>query len=267
MFFKFILTFFLAVSFYFSHSQLPDSVNANDLEYLRFGLRYDRFSNDLSDWVTGTVSYRFQRNTFQFIPSLTLSERFDRTGLLAEIDVYKKFANKDYLNIAGGVSTSSIFPTRRATIEYFNPFGKWEHSVGVTYTHFTNFGDLFTVIASLSKYHGNWLSTLRLYVAFQPDEQLNNLSFYNENRYYVSDNSYFSFSLRYGFDTNFISVIDNSDALITAPSVLYGVGLGYNSVIKNYMQWKLTAEWSRYDFEVFDRYQYSLSLYLTRFQK
>jgi len=263
VFFSTVLVLFLSFSF----GQLPDSIKANELSHLRFGLRYDLFSQGLSDWTTGSIEYNFSRNSFQLIPRLTFSNRFDRTGLLAGFDIFKTFANRDYLNASGAIATSSIFPTRRATVHYFNPFGKWENSVGLSFTHFTNFGDFFTVIAGLSRYYSNWLSTVRTYLAIQPEQQINNLSFYNENRCYLTNYSYFSFSFRYGFDSNFISVIDNSDLEDTVSSVLYGAGLTYNSPVKKYFQWKLQMEWSRNDFELFERDQYTLSLFLTKFQK
>ncbi len=230
-------------------------------EYYRAGYTFDVFDDQLSDWHTGYVGIKISNEIWQFLPGINVGQRFDQTGINIQTETYRSFSNKDYLQIDLDYSPDAIFPTFRAGIEYYNPFGEWEHSLGVRYLKFETTGALVLVSKSLSKYYGNNLSIIRLNGAWAFDGgDFTNYGAFLQHRYYFSDSKYLAFFGSYGFDTSLILVGDNASISSNDP-YLVSLGAKYETDFNKRKKWQFIYTWTRYDFQVTERNQHTLSVF------
>ncbi len=244
----------------FSSAQQRDSTFYS---YTKIGYEYDFFNQQLNDWHNLTAEVKFERNQFTFLPRLTLANRFDQSSFLFESDFYKSFDNRDYIMAGFGLSPGSIFVKNQLTLEYFNPFGKWEHSIGLRWMNFENTGSLGVITGSLSRYYGSFLTSLRGNFAYGfKEDNFNNFAIILTHRYYFSDSGYIGLLGAYGYDPNLILISDQNIDLSGKPDQLT-LGASLHTSNNKNKQWTLSYQWINYDFVVYERQQHSISLFIT----
>ncbi len=232
-------------------------------EYTKLGYRLDLFDQTLSDWQSGILEMKFKGQAWTLLPRLTLSNRFDQFGWMLEQDIYIEFKNEDYLYLDGAFSPDRIFPQGKLGVEYNNPFGTWEHAIGVRWMRFDQTGSVGLLTASLSKYYGSWLTSLRGVGAYGFEtNQFANYAVILSHRYYLSDIEYAGLNASYGYDPSVIVLLDNSGSVKGNPSQLT-LGVTYHSDYKNRLRWNASYEWTRYDFVSNERIQHTLRLFFT----
>lgn len=232
-------------------------------ESVRLGYRYHFFDSQLADWHDSFIGLKFQKDAWTVLPSMTLARRFEKNSIYLEGDVYRTLKNEDYLNMGGGWSPGEIFVRQQLYFEYYNPFGKWEHSVGVRWMNFSGTGDLGVLTASLSRYYGAMLTSLRLNGAFGlNDTDYTNYTIILSHRYYLGDVKYIGLRGSYGFDNNLILLGDRNNQSSSDASQ-YTIGMEYNSNRKKRSEIKFAYDWTHYSFEFIDRNQHTLSIYFT----
>ena len=238
-------------------------VDSTFYSYTKIGYEYDFFFEQLSDWHNLTAEAKFQKEGFTFLPRITLGQRFDQSSFLLESDFYKSFENKDYVMAGFGLSPGSIFVKNQLTAEYYNPFEKWEHSIGLRWMNFDNTGSLGILTGSISRYYGSFLTSIRGNFAYGfKEDKFNNYSVILTHRYYFSDSGYIGLLGAYGYDPNLIIISDQSFVTDSKPNQVT-IGASLVSTTKKNKQWTVSYQWTHYDFIVSKRQQHAISLYLT----
>ncbi len=233
------------------------------LEHVKAGYRVDLF-DQLSNWNGGHVELQFKRDSLILIPRVTLANRFERTGVFSELEVYKLFRNGDYLSLDFGFSPDVIFPNFKAGIEYYNPFSTWEHSVGVRLLRFDGVGNVGVLTASLSKYHGSFLSILRGNLAYsEQSAQFTNFGGLFQERYYLSDVSYVGLYAAYGYDPSILILSQNEGISTGKNPYQYTIGGLYQSRYFKRFAFTLSYEYTGYEFVNFRRSQHTISIVVT----
>ena len=231
--------------------------------YTKLGYEYSFFNQQLSDWHNLTAEVKFKKNNFTLIPRLTFANRFDQSSFLLESDFYKSFENKDYIMAGFGLSPGSIFVKNHLVLEYFNPFGKWEHSIGLRWMNFENTGSLGVITGSLSRYYGPFLTSIRGNFAYGfTEDNFNNFAVILTHRYYYSDSGYIGLLGAYGYDPKLVLISDQTIEISGKPDQLT-LGASLNSTTRKNKQWTISYQWINYDFVVSQRQQHSISLFLT----
>lgn len=260
--FGFLAVFLLSLPFHIL-AQDADQ-NTPVYQWVKVGYQHDLFDKALSDWNSGIVEAKFEKDSWSVLPRLTLTNRFDQFGWQLETDVYKKFKNKDYLYLDGGFSPDPIFPRAKLGAEYYNPFGgSWEHSVGVRWMNFHSGKNIGLITASLTKYYGKWLSSVRGIGAYGFDSnEFANYAVVLNQRYYFTDAKYLGLSGSYGYDPSLIVLIDNSGTTKGNPSQL-SFAINFQSDFNQRRRWNAAYEWTRYDFVTSERIQHTIKLFFT----
>lgn len=106
------------------------------------------------------------KHTMSFGPVSLRAARGDRFGLTdeqVELELYPRITPRSYAYLDAGYSPHArLYPRSRFGAEWFQGFGRgYEASLGYRRLNFANAADIAT--ASLSKYHGDWLFTIRGY--------------------------------------------------------------------------------------------------------
>ncbi len=94
---------------------------------------------------------------------LAHATRFDLDDDQVELEAYPRFGAETYAYLSGGYSPHArLYPRSRFGAELYQAFGSgFEGSAGYRRLNFTDAANVYT--ASLSKYAGNWLFTVRGY--------------------------------------------------------------------------------------------------------
>lgn len=237
--------------------------------YAKFGYSFDVFTGGISNWHTGLLELKFQKEGWQFLPGATFSNRFDQNGLLTKLDIYKSFDNNDYMLFDMGFSPNSIFPNSKLGVEYYNPFGMWEHSVGVRWLSFDQTGDLGLLTASLSRYYGAFLTILRLNAATGlAGSDLFSFGGLLQHRYYLSNKQYLGLLASYGYDASLFVIQDNVGFVPGEENPYqFTLGLDYRSATRNEKTWNFQYKWTHYNFIAFQRNQHTVGIFLTLHSK
>lgn len=229
------------------------------------GYTFDTFDKQLSNWHTGRVELNFKNDQWTLLPRLSLANRFDQSGFMLEGDAYRHLRNKDYLYFNAGFSPSDIFVQTRISAEYFNPFQKWEHSIGMRWMTFKETAALGVLTGSISRYYGAHLSSLRLNGAygFERNDFVNYALQYS-HRYYLGDIKYIGFNASYGYDTNLLLISDQSGLTRDNPD-LFSLGVSYQSDRNRNKQFSVGYGFTRYNFVRYNRLQHSISFSISLF--
>lgn len=126
------------------------------------GATYDDFE-DSDAWREGELTVK---KNFAFGAALVRAVHGSRFGLdddQIELELYPKFGTKSYAFLNVGYSPHArLYPRSRFGAEFFQGFGSgFEGSIGYRRLNFPEAANLYT--ASLSKYSGDWLFTVRGY--------------------------------------------------------------------------------------------------------
>jgi YaiO family outer membrane protein len=154
---------------------------------------YTRVS-DLDDpWRTTSLEYSQRTRHATLIGRVNDADRFGRFGRQFEADIYPKFGKGTYAYMNYGVSSDSIFPTRRYGAELHRSVGGgFELSAGGRFLDFRPpYVKIYT--GSVSKYAGNWLFTFRPYFTRKRAESSRSLHLM-ARRYFATADSYVSLS-------------------------------------------------------------------------
>lgn len=159
---------------------------------------YDHYSEVFGPAQKGYIQLSGRTPIGSVIGRLNYGNRFDTIGYQPEIDFYPSIADGwyGYMNI--GYTNSSIFPEFRAGAELHKraPEG-FELSFGFRYLQFQN-SDVTIYTGTITKYHGNWLFTLRPYVT--PSSVGNSRSInLLARRYFSGPENYLTFRGGFGF--------------------------------------------------------------------
>lgn len=209
--------------------------------YISVAHEYAWFKENAPEWNTTIIEGRIETdNQWSFLPKVYSSSRFDKTGWLGEVDVYRTFKNKDYLFVQVGYSPDAIFPNYKLGGEYFHPFSKkWEFSVGGRYFDFAATENIILWTGSLSKYSGNHLTIFRPFVGIQGTGDFNNLTFTLQHRYYRSDKEYVGLFGNFGYNPGLLLFAENSAVQLTQAEQ-YGGGLISTHLLSD--RWRLAGQ-------------------------
>lgn len=257
-FFGLLFCWLLLLASHTSNAQSDSTV----YESAKFGYRYHFFDEQFSDWHDGVVELKFVKDQWTFLPRMTVGQRFDRQSWLAELDVYKTLKNGDYINFGAGHSPGTIFVKNQLNFEYYNPFGEWEHSLGVRWMQFNQTGDVGAFTGSLSRYYGAMLTSVRLTVAYGLENDFSNYTVAMNHRYYLSDIKFIGIHGAYGLDNRLILLSDRSNFSVGDANLL-NVGLDYNSERVKRHEWRFAYDWTLYNFESSTRNQHTISIFYT----
>ncbi|MCC7301649.1 MAG: YaiO family outer membrane beta-barrel protein [Bacteroidia bacterium] len=97
------------------------------------------------------------------------AQRFERTGLMGEADLYYKLNKLTYLYLNGGFSPSAIFPRFRSGFEVYRRLPRnMDASIGLRYLHFVLTGtgtkEIFILTGSVGKYYSHYWFGLRPFI-------------------------------------------------------------------------------------------------------
>lgn len=256
-----LLLFFLsALSVHASEDSLAQLRNR-----ISVGYEYSVFNRDLSPWNTAFVEGKFRAKSWVVVPKFSFSQRFDNNGYLLESEFYRKFESKDYLMLQAGGTSSDIFYRLRANAEYYNQFKKvWEHSFGGVYMLFPDTVSIGYGTASLSRYYGNFLTTLRLNGGASSNSETP--YFFNvslRQRLYHSKVTYTGITLGYGYDP-VINVINNNADFLSKQASTVNVSLETVQRLSGKYLISGNIAYTHFDFGLNQRDQFSILLKLIR---
>lgn len=232
-------------------------------ESVQLGYRYHFFDDQLSDWHDVIVGMKFQKKRWVLLPAITLAQRFDKQSWYLEGDSYKTLKNGDYLNLGVGFSPGKIFVQNQLYAEYYNPFKKWEHSLGLRWMRFSETGNVAVVTSSLSKYYGSMLTSIRINGAYGLDGVgFSNYTAILNHRYYLTDIQYVGLRSSYGFDNTLLLFSDLSNRDVS-DAHQFTLGIEYKTDRKKRKEWKIAYDWTHYDFGDRNRNQHTISFFFT----
>ena len=128
---------------------------------------YTSFSDDTKDWQLYAVTLTHHQPRGSLIGRVNMASRFGTTGVQVEGDAWRMFDHGRYMYLNAGYSGSSVFPTQRAGVEFYQNFpGAWEGSLGARGLWFD--GTPVTLLTgTIGKYFGNAWASARPFVRFK----------------------------------------------------------------------------------------------------
>jgi len=124
---------------------------------------YESFDDDTDPWHLLQLEYHRAHDFGSLIYRLNLAQRFDDSGVQAEVDAYPAIRAGTYLYLNLGLSDSDLFPEFRVGAEAYQTFPRgWESSLGFRFLDFET-NDVTILTGSVAKYRGNHWVQLRPY--------------------------------------------------------------------------------------------------------
>ncbi|WP_148898475.1 YaiO family outer membrane beta-barrel protein [Fodinibius salinus] len=159
--------------------------------------RYDYFTDIFDPWKFSEFGLTRQTPYGSIIGRIQYAQRFGSDGTQFNLDAYPSITEGLYAYISGGYSKSSIYPEYRFGISLYKSLpSSFELEIGMRYLDFnTSQTDIYT--ASLTKYSGSYLFTLRTYLVPSQARSSKSLSLI-VRRYFGSANSYLSLNGGFG---------------------------------------------------------------------
>ncbi len=171
--------------------QIPRPDRWATLKYL-----HDSFDRELTAWNEADISYGQKTSLGSIIGRANLAHRFDENGIQGEVDAYPHLGDGAYGYLNLGFSGDAIFPKFRTGGEaFFSVPWSMEVSGGYRYLKFQS-SSVLLLTASVSKYLGNYLFTVRPY--YSPDSIGDSLSVSLLARRYIGDSDYVGLSIGAG---------------------------------------------------------------------
>lgn len=175
-----------------------ESVKLKQMKYsASISYRYDYFTDIFDPWKFGEFALSRQTPIGSVIGRVQYARRFGSDGAQFNIDAYPSIANGLYAYVSGGYSESSIYPRYRFGLSLYKSLpASFELAAGIRYLDFiTSQTDIYT--ASLTKYKGSYLFTLRSYYVPSPGGNSKSLNLVMR-RYFGSATAYVSITGGYG---------------------------------------------------------------------
>jgi YaiO family outer membrane protein len=185
----------------------PDSKKARDglesaqLKQMKYSVsvsyRYDYFTEIFDPWKFTEVGLSRQTPYGSIIGRVQYAQRFGGDGVQFNLDAYPSIANGLYAYVSGGYSNSGIYPKYRFGFSLYKSLpASFELAAGIRYLDFsTSQTDIYT--ASITKYYGSYLFTVRSYFVPSPSSTSNSVSG-TVRRYFGDANTYLSINGGYG---------------------------------------------------------------------
>ncbi len=189
--------------------------------YVAVGYLRDDYSNDTFDWRESRLELKRRLRNTSLIGRWNRSERFGTTDDQYEVDAYPSFRPGTYAYFNAGYSPDSpntdLYPKYRGGAELFQSFTHgWEGSLGFRWLKFTDSVTIYT--ASVSKYLGNWLYTLRTYVT--PSSVGTSTSYHATARRYFGAETYLG--ARYARGSGRGEILTTDDTEVVRSETLEG---------------------------------------------
>ena len=146
---------------------------------------YDFFSDDRSGWHETRYSLTRQTTLGSLIARFSRADRFGITDQQFEVEMYPRFREGTYAWVSGAFAPSpSLFPEYRVGGDIYQSLRSgFEVSAGYRRLQFTDSVNIY--VGSLTKYHGNWMLTGRVYAT--PNNLGTSTSVHGIVRHYNSD--------------------------------------------------------------------------------
>lgn len=219
------------------------------------------FPDSISPWETQSLTLAHRFRPLSLHGRLTRATRFDTVGTQLGLDAYPRLGEGRYAYVGLAWSDSGIFPRTSTGLEVFQSLpASFEGSLGLRRLAFSG-APVVLYTGSLGRYHGNSLTTLRVYVT--PGKAGTSLSGSLSSRWYLEDaDSYVSATVGTG-----LSMDEITQATETQVQALHAskASLGFQKKLKR--SWILSAGvgWDRQEIRAqVHRSSRSLSLGLTR---
>lgn len=187
--------------------QSPGNIKARDglqsaqLKQMKYAVtvsyRYDYFKEAFDPWKFTELGLTRHTPYGPVIGRIKYVQRFGSSGTQFNIEAYPSITDGLYAYISGGYSESSIHPKYRFDLSIHKSLpASIEMEAGIRYLDFVSSqADFYT--ASLTKYQGRYLFTLRTY--YVPSTQNNSKSLSGIiRRYFGNANTYLSFTGGFG---------------------------------------------------------------------
>lgn len=187
--------------------QYPDSKKAMDglesvqLKKMKYSAtvsyRYDYFVDIFDPWKFTEIGLSRQTSYGSIIGRVQYAQRFGNDGVQFNVDAYPSITDGLYAYVSGGYSQSGIYPKYRFGFSLYKSLpAAFEVEAGVRYLDFTTSQtDIYT--ASITKYYGSYLFTIRSYLVPSPQNISNSISG-TIRRYFGDANTYLSINGGYG---------------------------------------------------------------------
>ena len=182
---------------------------------------YDWFDDDRDAWHEWAFSAGRETPYGSLLLRGSRAERFDLDDGFLEVEAYPRFREGTYAYVAVGAATrSDLYPKLRVGVDLYQslPFGL-EVSGGYRRLEFSNPADV--VVASLSKYWGNWMLTARVYHV-PGSGDLDSTSYFGSLRRYFGPSGTSYVGLRYGHGISREEVRSIADAVTLDSDSLTG---------------------------------------------
>lgn len=229
------------------------SVQLKQMKYsATLSYRYDHFRDIFDPWKFTEFGLSRQTPYGSLIGRVQYAQRFGSSGTQFNLDAYPSISNGLYAYVSGGYSEGSIYPRYRFGLSLYKSLpGSFELEAGIRYLDFVaSQTDIYT--ASLTKYLGSYLFTLRTY--FVPGPQGNSKSFSGVARRYFGDaNTYLSITGGFGSAN---TQIEFSQDIQTRDSWSIGVDGQYPLSDKFFIGGNAGYDSSQYQFFVRERFSF-----------
>ncbi|WKK78552.2 YaiO family outer membrane beta-barrel protein [Marivirga salinae] len=220
----------------------------------------DFFDRDFNDWNQFSLSLKSDGPKYVWIPQIQLVNRFSLSDIAGQLSIYRKFKNKDYALLEGGLSEGRIMSKNHLRFIYYHTAGLWEVNAGFHYLVFPDNSQFFGPQIGLSRYIGNFLGNFTAqYFWDSQNEWPNNYSLQHSWRYYLQGKSHLSVSGSYGYDNSLVIISDQLNSTTNNP-YLWNIGTYFQSKFYGRTAFRLSYVYARYQLELFERNQHSIQL-------
>ncbi|MBC7557484.1 MAG: YaiO family outer membrane beta-barrel protein [Chryseobacterium sp.] len=210
----------------------------NTKNYIGIDSGIDVFSSIYKSQYLTSLEYKRITKYGSFIPRANIANRFEKTGLQYEIDLYPKLSKGYSLYLNYGYSTSTLFPEHRMGAEFYKGLRNgYETSLGLR-DLIINQKAILIYTGSLSKYYGNYLFSLRPFVTPRSNGISSSLHFIAKK--YLNDNlDYFMADLSAGSSLDGQQLLFFTDQKKATYYKSQKIGLNYVKSLKLLYEYKL----------------------------
>ncbi len=152
---------------------------------LTMGYGGDRFSDQRTPWNEYSTALTRQTPVGSVIARVSQAERFGASDRLFEVDFYPAIRPGTYGFVSYGRSQDdALFPNYRVAADLYQSLGRgYEASVGFRRLAFSSATDIY--LGTLTKYHGNWMITGKVYSVPDFEGAEDSLSYHGLVRRYI----------------------------------------------------------------------------------
>jgi YaiO family outer membrane protein len=182
-------------------AKLQQTIKKNKLKYA-VGASYslDAFSRTFSPAHYASLQLSKINRWGSSIVRVNYINRFSKTGIQPEIDLYPRIANGTYAYLNYGYSSSTLFPNHRVGAELFKNLPKsLEISAGLRYLFFDDTTHVYIFTGSLGWYFKNYWLSLRPFITPDKETGTSYSTSLNLRRYFSDADNYVGINGGFGF--------------------------------------------------------------------